>query len=207
MASTSETVWALTRQGETQLQVGNYESAVRYFTEAIEKQPSAWLYAHRGEAFRLSESFNDAIDDFTRAIKLSGGDKSNYAWAYAHLGETRRVMGNKPQARHDFSQAIEIDSHYAWAYAHRGGSHDLYNPEELQPALEDFTKAIELYNKYAWAYAFRSAVYLMMGEGDRAYYDLLHAISLDNTIVQDPIATQLKSVLIQRMAGSELNPV
>ncbi|WP_017718862.1 tetratricopeptide repeat protein [Kamptonema formosum] len=202
-----DSIKTLTHEGETFLQVGNYDKAIDCFTAVIEKKPSAWVYAHRGEAYRLQASFNNALDDFEKAIELSGGANSKYAWAYAHKGETLRVMGgpSKKKALTDFTRAVEINPKYAWAYAHRGGSHDLYNQSELEPALEDFDKAILLYPKYAWAFAFRSAVYLFLGEGDRAYYDLLHAISLDNTIVRDPIIRQLKGSLRNRIAENKNN--
>jgi tetratricopeptide (TPR) repeat protein len=180
----------LNHEGETFLQLREYDEAVRCFTKALSARSTAWSYAHRGEAKRLMGDYSDAQEDFDKAIELD----SSYAWAWAHRGEAKRQMGgqdNKEAARKDFDQAITLNPSYAWAVAHRGATFDLDQNSDLPDALQDFEQAINLYSGYAWAYAFRSIVHLRMGEGEKAWYDLLKAISLDNTIIGDTLLAVL----------------
>ncbi|RKZ78245.1 MAG: hypothetical protein DRR19_26730 [Candidatus Parabeggiatoa sp. nov. 1] len=184
MKSNTDNYACLSRRGETFLLEGKYDEAVSIFSRLIADNPTPWVYAHRGEAYRLQKSFNNALDDFNNALNFPSPEQKDYAWAYAHKGETLRDMGMDEKAREEFTTAIEIcNDVYAWAFAHRGAAYDLRQPSNRKPALEDFNKAIELYNDYAWAYAWRSWVYLLMGKGTRAYYDLLQAITLDCNIV------------------------
>jgi tetratricopeptide (TPR) repeat protein len=178
--------WYLNHEGETFLQLKKYDDAVRSFTKAITANPTAWSFAHRAEAKRLQGDYIGAQEDFDEALKLD----PDYAWAWAHLGEAKRSMGgqkNKEEARQDFDKAIALDPNYAWAIAHRGATYDLDQDSDLPDALKDFELAINLYDSYAWAYAFRSIVYLRMGQGERAWYDLIRAISLDNTIMGEEL--------------------
>lgn len=189
-STTQAPEWYLNHEGETFLQLKEYDDAVRCFTKAISENPSAWSYAHRAEAKRLDGNYIGARDDFDEALKLD----PDYAWAWAHRGESQRQMGgqsHKEEARQDFDKAIELNPNYVWAIAHRGATYDLDQNDELPGALKDFNLAINLYDCYAWAIAFRSVVYLRMGEGEKAWYDLLRAISIDNTIMGDAILRAL----------------
>jgi tetratricopeptide (TPR) repeat protein len=119
-------IWELTQKGENFFQLGDYQKAIEIFSNIIEKEPSAWVYAHLGEAYRLNGSPDEAIDNFRQATEL----KKDYAWAYAHWGETLRLRGKdyKPAARELFTKALEINPNYIWAIAHRGTSYYLHNP-------------------------------------------------------------------------------
>ena len=196
----NKNIWSLLRQGESFLQLKEYGEAEKIFNDAIEnllktqirtdKKALAWAYAHRGEARRLNNPTSpDVLDDFSEAIRVSGGTNSKYAWAYAHWGETYRLRGGGlVEARKKFDEAIKIEPDYTWAIAHRGASYDFYNKSELQLALKDFDTAIKKYPNYVWAIAYRSIVRVMMGDSYKGYYDLLTAIRLDNTIMGREVA-------------------
>ena len=49
---------------------------------AIELDPAMLGYPHRGETYRLTGRYEEALADFTRAIELDPGD----AWAIASRG-------------------------------------------------------------------------------------------------------------------------
>ncbi|TAE92950.1 MAG: tetratricopeptide repeat protein, partial [Runella slithyformis] len=56
-------------KGNLQLQTRNYENAIRYYNEAIEKKPDfADAYCNRGIAYLKQEKIQTAFDDFNKAI-------------------------------------------------------------------------------------------------------------------------------------------
>jgi tetratricopeptide (TPR) repeat protein len=65
------------------LKSGFYQPAISSFTRAIEMEPKCTpAYSYRAEAHRLSENYEEAISDSTKAIQLGGDQK---AQAEAHL--------------------------------------------------------------------------------------------------------------------------
>jgi tetratricopeptide (TPR) repeat protein/predicted ATPase len=164
-------------------------------------------FERRGESHRLAERFDEALNDFNRAIELNPGDawaigsrgqvyaakdcfhealtdfdravelNPGYAWAISSRGETYRLMGRFDEALTDFSRAIELDPSYAWAISHRGETYREMG--RFDEALTDFNRAIELDPSDAWAIGSRGQVYLAKGRYDQALNDLTQAIELD----------------------------
>lgn len=108
---------------------------------AIEKNANnSWALAHRGEAYRIKECYEEALADFNRAIDLN----KNYIWALAHRGATYRFMGKTYYrfALADLDQAIELKPDYLWAIAYRCRVYELMGDHEQ--SLIDFDRAIAL---------------------------------------------------------------
>jgi tetratricopeptide (TPR) repeat protein len=165
----------------------HYKAAIRAFDEAIKRCEDADYYRNRGAAkFLLGELdqenaitlYNDAINDFTEAIKLDPAD----AAYYGNLGVAKILLGELDQenaitlyndAINDFTEAIKLDPADAAYYGNLGiakfrlgklkanqeNAIILYND-----AINDFTEAIKLDPENATTYGNRAAAKFHLGE-------------------------------------------
>jgi S1-C subfamily serine protease len=95
---------------------GNYEGAVRDYTEAIELDPTRpSAYTNRAGAYLLLSQYDKAIADCEEAIRLNGKLPQTYlnrGLAYLQKTEYERAVS-------DFSEAIKLNPNYAQAYQRR----------------------------------------------------------------------------------------
>lgn len=109
--------------------------AKEMLSKAIELAPGdAKLYTLRGNIHIDLEKYNEAIDDFTTAIKLD--DKC--AEAYCNRGKCN--SDHPDEAIADFTRAIELAPEHAELYRNRGIDH--YKLGNMRKALEDFETAL-----------------------------------------------------------------
>jgi len=181
---------------------GDYEIAIEDFTEALKLQPNNGnIYALRGRTYvakaskevtsvaddfseitvsaygtltpKQTEDYEQAISDFTKAIKLEPKNAVNYR-------ENARVYDckkNYDKAIADYSQAIRLDPNDAKAYSGRGEAY--YNKGDQDKAIADFNQAIRLNPNYSEAYCNLGAVYYNKGDYDKAIAYLNQAIRLN----------------------------
>src|SRR5208283_2951885 len=100
-----------------------------------------------------SEIYQQAINDFNKAIELNPKD----AEAYNNRGLAYEYLGNHQKAINDYNKSIKLNPKDAMAYNNRGIAYEYL--ENHQQAINDFNKAIELNPKYAKAYYNRGIVY------------------------------------------------
>ena len=147
-----------------------YAEAVKCWTEAIELNPNNYLaYESRGYYFNLMEvgRYEEAISDFTNAIKLHPSAENYFFRGTAYLSTDRRNLAQK-----DFETAIKLDSNYsapygelAYIYATSG------NRKYLQNAIDFADKAIT-YNYKNWrAYYSRGLAFYMQDDFASALRD------------------------------------
>jgi len=74
--------------------------------------------------------FDQAIDNFTQALKA----KPNDASLYNYRGRAKYAKGMNTQALADYEQALKIDPNFGWAYNNRA---------LVYFTLEDFQKSLE----------------------------------------------------------------
>jgi len=127
----------------------------------------------RGENYRLTFRYDDALADYTRAIELDPG----LARAYGGRGLTYQAMGRYDDALADYGRGIELDPSYAWAVASRGETYRLTG--RYDEALADYGRAIEIDPRIAWAFASRGLTHQAMGRHNEALADYARAIELD----------------------------
>jgi len=214
---------------------GDYEMAIEDFTEALKLQPNnGKIYTLRGRAYvakasekvtsvaddfseitafpyaltpKLVKVYEQAINDFTKAIKLEPKNAVNYrergrvysykkdygksitdynqairlypndAKAYFGRGVIHNYKGDSNKAIEDFNQAIQMDPNNALAYAERGYAY--YNNGYDGEAIEDYSQAIRLEPNYALAYASRALIYYKNGYFDNAIEDYSQLIRLN----------------------------
>ncbi len=211
----SRTALALAMEGERRRLLKEYDSAINFFTQAIDEDSGyAWAWAHRGAAKveQFGTEFPGGKDDLDRAISLR---KDSYPWAFAKLGQYWFQANNYEQAIATYNKALENNPDYAWALAHRGWAY--YYLNDYDSAERDFSEAINRASNYAFAFAMRAATHGRMiskklaeiqdmtnaREKIEAYEfvvekyqkvttDMLIAVRLDNTIY-DPISQQVSA--------------
>jgi len=119
---------------------GNTNNAIIYLNEAIEIEPNdARFYISRG-CFKGTESHEDAIEDYTKAIEI----ESNNVFAYRLRGDSKRKLGDYQGAINDYSKAIEIYPNKAYLYNYRASAKRKLGDNE--GADEDDRKAEKLKN-------------------------------------------------------------
>ena len=106
-------------------------------SKAIELAPGdANVYTLRGNILIDLEKYDEAIDDFTTAIKLD--DKC--AEAYCNRGHCNN--DNPDEAIADFTRAIELAPEHAELYRNRGI--EQYKLANMDKAIEDFEMALTI---------------------------------------------------------------
>jgi len=87
------------------LQTQNYEAGLEVADKAINIEQSWILYSTRGYLFLMLQSYNEAISDSNRAIKLNSG----FADSYLTRGKAYLALKEYKKAIEDFDRAIELD--------------------------------------------------------------------------------------------------
>ncbi|MFQ5933127.1 MAG: tetratricopeptide repeat protein [Dehalococcoidia bacterium] len=104
----------------------------------IPRATSAEEYVTRGLDFADQGDFQNAILDFTEALRLA----PEFYQAYYNRGITYNKLKQYQQAIDDFTRALELNPSYAAAYANRAFSYTILGIDAQ--ALEDVERAVEL---------------------------------------------------------------
>uniref|UniRef100_G3X0T3 Tetratricopeptide repeat domain 13 n=1 Tax=Sarcophilus harrisii TaxID=9305 RepID=G3X0T3_SARHA len=115
--------------------LGRISEAVSDLTKAIQLQPSARLYRHRGTLHFISE---EAIESFKEALK----QKADFIDAYKSLGQAYRELGNFEAATESFQRALILNQNHVQTLQLRGMM--LYHHGSLQEALKNFKRCLQL---------------------------------------------------------------
>jgi len=150
------------------------EQQLEIVDNLIDTYPNqATAYQVRGLVYSEQRSFENALDNFSRAIEL---DETN-ARFYMNRANANRDLGNYAEAMIDYDYAIELSPESPNIYINRGlTQHSL---QEYQAAIDDFTKAIELDDTIVLSYNNRGLSLYALGEFDAALADFDQAIALD----------------------------
>ena len=189
-----------------------YRTAIEYFTRAIWEDPvNAELYFLRGNSYAKLKLYDEAIHNYTTAIKLDAEmkyylnrglmfietgdydiaisdfdeallfDSTNSA-LYFNRGYTKALSGNYESAIKDYSKAISHDSTNAKVFVNRG---DLWSGvKEHQKAIFDFTSAISLNDRDELAYFNRAKEFAKIGMIKQAIDDYSKAIILNPSNIE-----------------------
>jgi tetratricopeptide (TPR) repeat protein len=101
----------------------------------------------------LFDDYQEAIEDFTKAIELK---PDSAASAYLYRGLAKENLADSPGAIADLAKAIEIEhlpKVIAYAYRYRGLVKEIH--ADYQGALADYTRSIELEPNVAKTYFLR----------------------------------------------------
>jgi len=173
------------------------EKIKQSYEQEIRSNPNnAEVYIRRGDyfiarGFANGESqafFNQAIADFTQAIKIAPNAKD----AYLHRAELYSQIKDFDHAFTDFNQVIRIDPNNAEAYTFRAG---VYTQQgKYDQALTDCNEAIRIDPKFPNAYSFRGSTYFAKSVQNKENKDYDNAVAyLDKAIADAEEALRLDS--------------
>ncbi|XP_073912990.1 tetratricopeptide repeat protein 13 isoform X6 [Castor canadensis] len=164
------------RHFSTMLQIlsplGRINEALNDLTKAIQLQPSARLYRHRGTLYFISEDYATAHEDFQQSLELNRNQptamlykgltffhrgllkeaieafkealkqKVDFIDAYKSLGQAYRELGNFEAATESFQKALLLNQNHVQTLQLRGLM--LYHHGSLQEALKNFKRCLQL---------------------------------------------------------------
>jgi serine/threonine protein kinase len=159
-------------QAESLLKSGAYADAVPYFSQAIAASPDYRSYFGRAGAYQHLEKLDQAIDDYTQAIRLNPGG----AMAYHERAVCLARMNQDDRALPDYNRAIELSPGYALSWNGRGVIY--LHIKNYEQAKADFSQAIQLDSTLYQAYKNRSAAKKALGDTAGALADMTKANSL-----------------------------
>ena len=118
--SNTDLATAAYNRGVAALNQGNYDLAIREFTEAIRLLPNAdGPYLNRGISYFEKSDLDAAISDFTQSIRLYANNPEAYYWR----GRSYYEKADYDRAITDLTQAIRLDPNDADAYYNRATSY------------------------------------------------------------------------------------
>ena len=164
---------ALFEQGNSATANGNFQQAVRDYTQVIALNPNrAGTYYNRGNAYLALKDYSSAISDFNQAIALD----PNSALAYALRGLAYYGLKDYASAIGNYTQAIALDPSFENAYNNRGLAYN--GLIDYSSAIRDFTQAIALNPNSAQAYNNRAVSLALSNDYRNATRDARKACSL-----------------------------
>ncbi|MEZ4884427.1 MAG: tetratricopeptide repeat protein [Chitinophagales bacterium] len=137
--------------------------------------PEYVALAMRGWRFYISRKYQEALDDYTAALKIN----NRYKAAYEHRGSLLFENKKFKEAAQDFSQAIALGSDEESVFATRGIAY--HNSGDRERAIEDYTRVLELNPKNSKANFDRANAHYTLGEYDKAIIDYTAGISKEPT--------------------------
>ncbi|KAJ8730510.1 hypothetical protein PYW08_001923 [Mythimna loreyi] len=96
----------LKEQGNAALSSGNFEAAVKYYTEAIALDPKNHvLYSNRSAAYAKDENYAAALEDANQTIAL------NPTWSkgYSRKGSALAYLGRHEEAIQAYEKGLELE--------------------------------------------------------------------------------------------------
>ena len=174
-------------RGRTHIWTGDYEAALKDFTEVNERSPYRsdacfWW----GFALLKTGSYEPAIAAFSKAIKVdpnfrlawffrgrARGKTGDYASAITDLDEAEKITG--------FDESIEVapEEFAVVVYSERGKVH--FENGNYDAAIGDFTRVIVAPPQLAYAYRERGKSHFEKRDDESAIRDLKDAVRLDPT--------------------------
>ncbi|XP_036091455.1 tetratricopeptide repeat protein 13 isoform X2 [Rousettus aegyptiacus] len=207
------------RHFSTMLQIlsplGRIGEVVSDLTKAIQLQPSARLYRHRGTLHFMSEDYATAHEDFQLSLELNRNQpiamlykgltffhrgllkeaiesfkealkqKVDFIDAYKSLGQAYRELGNFEAATESFQKALLLNQNHAQTLQLRGVL--LYHHGSLREALESFRRCLQLEPYNEVCQYMKGLSHVAMGQ----FYDGIKAQT--KVMLNDPLPGQKAS--------------
>jgi tetratricopeptide (TPR) repeat protein len=162
------------QQGLVQLFNGDYEAAVRTFTEVIALDASRRdAYMDRASAYLQMRNFDAAREDLEYVL-TTNPNQNVEANAEGEIGTTYAAQGQFELALEHFNRAIELGERQY--YFPRGNTR--FFLQDYDGALEDVNQAIAFDSRNGGAYYVRGRIYAAQGNYALAVADFSTAINL-----------------------------
>lgn len=152
---------------------GDFETASRLYSQALEKDPSlAAALSGRAMCYEQLSDKRRSREDYEKAIAVN----PKFAPAYNNYGAMLIDMDAHKDAIAQLNKAIDLQPDYAMAYMNRGKAYFQLN--ESSSAISDLNKAVELAPNYALARYNRGMVLFALKRAKEAAADLDKAMEL-----------------------------
>lgn len=134
---------------------------------------SATAFIRRGDAKYNRRNYEDAIADYSEAIRLSPDN----AQAYLGRGNAQYALEQYPEALTDYDEALKHDPDYVDAFNGRGNVK--FARKDFEGAIQDYNQAIQSDPQFALAFYNRGNVKSALKEHRAAIEDFSQAIRLN----------------------------
>ncbi|MDR1588033.1 MAG: tetratricopeptide repeat protein [Treponema sp.] len=119
-----------------------FDDAITLYSRILELKPSdtisSLIYKHRGMANFAQSQYQDAIEDFTRALNL---DSKSYKAAY-YRGVVKSVLKQYSEAIDDFTLSLAINPYQSFCLFRRGQA--FYHIGDYPQALADCEASLDM---------------------------------------------------------------
>jgi tetratricopeptide (TPR) repeat protein len=154
-------------------QIGPYEDAIKYLTEAMVMDPNySEYYNDRGAVYFKMGLLESAERDYLQAIELS----PPYAEVWTNLGQCYRAMKRMAHAVNAYSRAIDLDPRSTLALVGRAEAYFALERSEL--ALADYNHALQIDSEQPLALASRAVLHYETNHLHDSIADLDAALKL-----------------------------
>jgi len=137
------------------------------------RQVRAAAYFARGRTLYEQGEYDQAIEQFTKAIQIDPKD----AQAHYQRGLSFVAQNEYEDAIVDYNNALQLNPKFHLAYYHRGIAHQLLGQHDK--AIADYTRTLKLEPRMAVAYRHRGQALQAKGDSARAQADFEEAARLD----------------------------
>ena len=189
---------ALLGTGSEAIQKGRWDDAIAVLSQAIAGGLSnpdlATAHTNRGYAYFGKGQMDQAITDYTAAIRLAPND----AEAHSLRGWAHFTRGAMKQAIADSTAAIRLDPNLAFAFRNRGRA-QLYAGQP-RPAVDDFATAVRLVPADALGVIWLHVARTRAGQADQQEF-AANVAKIDRRTWPGPIADVLAGAITQDKLG------
>jgi Flp pilus assembly protein TadD len=167
-------IYAQSMRGNSLFDKGEYDKAIKDFTECIKLDPDeSFYYNSRGNALAAKKLFDAAIKDFSEAIRLNPEDEH----VFCNRGHAWVSKKEYDKAIKDYGAAIEINKKFALAFYSRGNA--WLDKKGFDQAIKDFSEAIRLDPKDVNSFNGRGIAWKSKKDYGKAIKDYEEVIRLD----------------------------
>jgi tetratricopeptide (TPR) repeat protein len=96
---------AFNQRGDVYYTKGEYEPAIKDYSEGIRLAAKAYSLTDRGNAYRELKDYDRAIADYSETIRLD----STYTRAFWNRGKAYHTKGDDARAREDYTTALSLN--------------------------------------------------------------------------------------------------
>jgi tetratricopeptide (TPR) repeat protein len=165
------TAWEAERKGDLDDAIAGFSSVL--LSEETTPDDRVSALNGRGIAHRLKGNYDDAIADYSRAIKL----KDDFAAAFSNRGLAYAKSGRYREAIPDFNRAVALDPNNPMTWLKRGNAY--FDMGDIDTAIKDWSRAIEFDPTLMRAYYNRCDAYDRIGRTALALKDCEKVIELE----------------------------
>jgi tetratricopeptide (TPR) repeat protein len=176
LASDPTKIEALERRAAICVTLGDFHQTLDDCNQLLKLQKdecSVYVFANRGIANYMLGNREEAVKDFTAALKMKGKDEA----LLTRRGATYSLLGQLDNAIKDYDTAIKLYPKSAEAYA--GRAQCWLRAKKFSNAFADFDRAVKLNPINAALLTQRGASYATTKQYDRANKDFTRAIAIN----------------------------